>query len=102
SEIIAKDYFDLPPRDIQDAWCYPSILSRQNFNVCFRPDIAKEALHLRGAWCVIRKESAEGFEIRSVAICNSRKEFEYFAIGSAEQLESFPEISRPKTDTTEV
>lgn len=37
SEVIAKDYFDLPP-EIQDAWCYPSIVDQSKFNVAFRPE----------------------------------------------------------------
>ncbi|MEK5026348.1 hypothetical protein [Paenibacillus sp. FSL M7-1046] len=44
SEIIAKDYFDLPPRDVQDAWSYPSVANKPSINICFRPDIAKEKL----------------------------------------------------------
>lgn len=48
SEYIAKFYFDLPPRDVQDAWMYPSVASSGEYNVCFRPEIAKEVLKFVG------------------------------------------------------
>lgn len=48
SEYIAKYYFDLPARDIQDAWMYPSVASSGEYNICFRPDIAKEVLKFVG------------------------------------------------------
>lgn len=48
SECIAKFYFDLPPRVFQDAWIYPSVASSGTYNVCFRPDIAKEVLKFVG------------------------------------------------------
>lgn len=44
SELIAKDFFDLPPRLVQDAWEYPSIHNRNRFNICLRPNIAEEIL----------------------------------------------------------
>ncbi len=44
---IAKDYFELPPRDVQDAWCYPSIANKSAINLCMRPDIATEKLRLK-------------------------------------------------------
>ncbi|GEK88162.1 RES domain-containing protein [Alkalibacterium putridalgicola] len=47
SEIIAKFYFDLPPRDVQDAWLYPSVANKPTHNLCLRPDIAKEKLKLQ-------------------------------------------------------
>jgi hypothetical protein len=93
SEIIAKDYFDLPPREVQDAWCYPSVPSRGHFNVCFRPDIARDLLELRGAWAVVRTQPPEEFIIKAVALLSSGR-FQYFGIGSPEQLASFPEITR--------
>lgn len=45
SEFLAKDYFDLPS-DWQDAFCYPSVAKKPNYNVCFRPDKAKKLLEL--------------------------------------------------------
>ena len=47
SEYIAKRFFDLPP-EVQDAWCYPSIVKKENYNVCFRPNKRKEKLKLIG------------------------------------------------------
>lgn len=47
SEIIAKDYYDLP-QDMQDAWCYPSIAEKPSVNVCFRPEVARKKLRLLG------------------------------------------------------
>lgn len=51
SEIIAKSFYDLPPREIQDAWCYPSIAYGSQHgavNVCFRPEIALDVLKFVG------------------------------------------------------
>ena len=48
SEYIAKFYFDLPPREFQDAWMYPSVASTGEYNICFRPEIAKEVLKIVG------------------------------------------------------
>lgn len=45
SEVIAKDYFDLPP-EWQDGWCYPSVVDKRKFNVAFRPAKAHEKLRL--------------------------------------------------------
>jgi hypothetical protein len=47
SECIAKNYNDLPPRVIQDAWAYPSVLNKKNFNICFRPEVARELLTVK-------------------------------------------------------
>ena len=49
SECIAKNLYDLPPRVFQDAWAYPSVHDKLRWNVCFRPDIAKDLLLLHGA-----------------------------------------------------
>ncbi|MES9996615.1 hypothetical protein [Desulfovibrio aminophilus] len=46
SEIIAKDFFDLPEID---GWCYPSIKDKTSYNVCFHPCQAKKKMMLRGA-----------------------------------------------------
>ncbi len=48
SEMIAKAYFDLPP-EVQDAWVYASVLNKQMFNACFRPEKAHSLLSLQGA-----------------------------------------------------
>jgi len=59
SEIIAKDYFDLPPRAVQDAWCYSSIANKSAINLCMRPDIATEKLKVK---YVSLSEGYERFE----------------------------------------
>ena len=92
SEIIAKSYFDLPPRYIQDAWAYSSVQDKSMYNVCFRPDIAKEALELRGAIIAKNSESdrikafaiAHGFDNKGIAV--------FHKIGSEIQKKYFPEI----------
>lgn len=94
SEIIAKDYFELPPA-IQDAWCYPSVAERPAFNVCFRPPVAKQKLHLVGvqiASC-IRGTSGISFYVKCVASgFDHNGVFRYYPVGSAEQMRLFPEI----------
>lgn len=49
SEMIAKNFFDLPPMVFQDAWAYVSTFDKKSYNVCFRPDIAQMKLMLDGA-----------------------------------------------------
>ena len=91
SEIIAKQYFDLPPREMQDAWAYPSIKNKKKCNVCFRPEIAKDLLELQGA--VFAKYDQQqlhcykvihGFDQAGSPI--------YHEIGSEIQKRYFPEI----------
>lgn len=48
SEIIAKDFFDLPT-EVQDAWAYPSICDKKLYNTCFRPEKADALFELKGA-----------------------------------------------------
>ncbi len=56
SEIITKDYFNILPLEKQQAWCYPSVQSKQAYNVCFRPKIHREVLELKGVSLCIMKE----------------------------------------------
>lgn len=92
SEIIAKDYFDLPPRVVQDAWSYSSVQDKTMYNVCFRPDIAKEILELQGAIIakninpeeIIAVAVAHGFDNNGIA--------QIHEIGSDVQKQYFPEI----------
>lgn len=95
SEIIAKAYFDLPP-EMQDAWCYPSIVDKSRFNVAFRPS-TRAKLRLVGVQIgeVQRAENGEaGMRVVLVAAeiegCN---DLAYFHIGSPEQRELFPWIT---------
>lgn len=89
SEIIAKWYFDLPPRDIQDAWSYSSIQNKKNYNVCFRPEIAKDLLELQGATiCKIDKD----FNITAVCITHGYDDMgtaQFYELGSAVQKNIF-------------
>lgn len=92
SEMIAKDYFDLPPGAVQDAWCYQSVASKQEINLCFRPTLARKKMKLRG---VIICKCVQG-EILCEQIVYGYKNngiFNYFPIGSDIQREVFPEIT---------
>jgi hypothetical protein len=96
SESIAKDYFDMPP-PIHDGWCYPSIAKKGGFNVCFRPTI-KTKLKLKGVQIASASKEGDryGFKVKVIArVSSDGKQLEYFAIGSPEQQEIFPEISPP-------
>lgn len=95
SERIAKDYFDLPPRVVQDAWCYPSIASKPHCNVCFRPALAKELLKLVGIQiCKVKKENSDYIfkPIGILADFDKDDKFIFHEIGSAKCSELFPEI----------
>ena len=100
SESIAKDYFDLPP-PIHDGWCYPSIAKKGDFfNVCFRPTI-KTKLELKGVQIASASKEGDryGFKVKAIAkVASDGKQLEYFAIGSPEQQEIFPEISLPNIE----
>lgn len=97
SEIIAKDYFDLPPRDVQDAWGYPSIANKPSINICLRPEIAFDKLSLKGIQIVTsysRNDDDIQMVIKAVAKDNENGQIEYFKIGSEQQIIIFPEISK--------
>lgn len=95
SEIIAKDYFDMPPV-FQDAWCYPSIVDKRKFNVAFRPK-TRTKLRLIGVEIakVYRMQNGEcTLQVVLVAAeTKGRNDLSYFKIGSSEQRELFPWIS---------
>ncbi|MCL2020443.1 MAG: hypothetical protein FWG70_11925 [Oscillospiraceae bacterium] len=96
SEKIAKDYFDLPPRDVQDAWAYPSVQDKSMYNVCFKPDIAKELLELQGA---IIAKNIKPDEITPVAVSrgfDNNGSSQFYPIGSDIQIQYFPEIQSLK------
>lgn len=67
SERIAKDYFDLPPRVVQDAWAYVSVQNKSKYNVCFRPDIAHDLLELNGAM-ICKKDETSEIKVYCVAV----------------------------------
>lgn len=92
SEMIAKDFFDLPPRDIQDAWAYSSLFSKSKYNVCFRPEIAKEKLHLRGA-LIAKNNDIDAVEVICVAHgYDESGKVLLHNLGTKIQKEIFPEI----------
>lgn len=89
SEIIAKHYFDLPPKVAQDAWGFPSVVGKPNLNACFRPEIARDCLALRGAF--IGNRAGDNFRIKMVAAL-SDGHFQYHGLGSEIQKKLFPEV----------
>lgn len=94
SETIIKDYFDLPPQ-VQDAWCYPSVAEKRNFNVCFRPENAKQKLRLVGVQIVSFQRQGDGVLVNAKCIASGfdrNNVFQYHEIGSDVQREAFPEI----------
>jgi len=98
SERIAKDYFDLPPRLMQDAWCYPSIAVKKSVNVCFRPEIAKDLLELKGVQiCTVKREEDNYlFNCNAIASGFDDNKFKYYTIDNPICQEIFPEIQMNK------
>lgn len=95
SERIAKFYFDLPPRVAQDAWGYPSVAIKPSVNVCFRPDIAKELLEIKGVQiCTVKREnSGYHFQCQAIAVgFDEDKKFKYYTVQHPICKEIFPEI----------
>ena len=94
SEIIARDYFDLPPV-VHDAWCYPSIADKNSWNVAFRPKDRRK-LRLIGVTVAKPRRLRDGKRELRVALMAREKEgsnaLSYFRIGSPEQRQLFPEI----------
>lgn len=92
SEIIAKTYYDLPPRDVQDAWGYSSVKDKGKYNLCFRPDIAHDKLELDGAM-ICNKDESGNILVRGVAYCeNAEQQIMIMPVGSKLQKALFPEI----------
>lgn len=90
SEIIAKDYYDLPP-DFQDAWCYPSVAERGGVNVAFRPDKAREKLELLGVQFGSHKGGMMEIKVAAIGL-GPDGVFQYHAVGSKAMTRVFPEI----------
>ncbi|WP_202900602.1 hypothetical protein [Streptococcus equinus] len=92
SEIIAKWYFDLPPRSVQDAWAYPSIKDKFSYNTCFRPDVAKEVLELKGA-LVCQNVDSDNILVKCISHgFDDSGHANFYPLGSPIQKEVFPEI----------
>lgn len=95
SEFIAKHFFDLPPRVVQDAWCYPSIANKPSVNLCFRPEIAKEILQLKGIQLGLDYEvSDSSLKLSIIGIMTEGYDGDLLShkIGSEKQKEVFPHI----------
>ncbi|MCY3958693.1 MAG: hypothetical protein OXG65_10400 [Chloroflexi bacterium] len=98
SEIIAKDYFDLPPA-MQDAWCYPSIVDKTKFNVAFRPNM-RTKLRLIGVEIAKVNRMDDRGLLLSVGMVATKgdgsNDLAYYHIGSPKQREVFPWIAQKK------
>ena len=94
TELIAKTYYDLPPRAVQDAWGYVSVKDKSEYNLCFRPDIAHDKLNLDGAMiCYI--DDSGNIMVIGVASCESAKsKMEIGEMGSELQRRLFPELNK--------
>lgn len=92
SEKIAKDYFDLPPREIQDAWEYSSVQDKTKSNICFRPNIAHELLSVDGAMIgkLYNEEKIRVLKISDGSDCGEMIKF--YDVGSDQQKKVFPSI----------
>lgn len=91
SEHIARNYFEPDPADEDEVWMYPSIVSKKEHNLCFRSNVAKRLLRLRGVMI-------GSFEQGNI-ICNhithgidGNHNFIYYPVGSDVQKSIFPEI----------
>lgn len=94
SETIAKSYFDLPPRVVQDAWAYSSVQDKTKYNVCFRPEIAHELLELNGAM-LCKVNQSMGIQVLCVAVgADENNNILFYHIGSEQQKQVFPEITQ--------
>lgn len=92
SELIAKNFFDLPPREIQDAWAYSSICDKTKYNVCFRPEIAHEVLELKGAM-ICKKTDDDSINVYCIALPKEdKKGISFYQLGSEVQKAVFPDI----------
>lgn len=95
SESIAKTWFDFPP-ELQDAWCYPSIVDKNSYNVAFRPDKRRERLRLIGVQIGRPQTLSNGERSLCIELLAREKagtdELDYFRMGSLEQRRIFPEL----------
>lgn len=92
SEMIAKSYFDLPPRIVQDAWAYSSVQDKSKYNVCFRPEIAHEILKLEGA--AICKNKDDQIQAYCIAVdLDGTGKIQYIQMNTDLQRERFPEFT---------
>lgn len=92
SECIAKSYFDLPGRVVQDAWAYSSIQDKNRYNVCFRPEIAHDLLELKGA-LICKTNNLDDLNIACVAIGDlETNSVQYYRFNTYFHNSLFPEF----------
>ena len=88
SEIIAKDFFDLPEA-FQDTWGYSSVQDKNKYNVCFRPEKAHKMLNLECA-LICRKGENDEIKVKCIAKGDEvTNKVTFFPLGSAEQKKYF-------------
>lgn len=92
SSNIIKECYSIPD-DSQDGWLYPSIAFNMGYNICFKPEIAKKKLQLKGVE-ICKLDEKYGFVVNYVVDGLERgSEFTYHLIGSDKQKELYPHIS---------
>lgn len=90
SEIIAKDYFDLPE---QHGWCYPSVVKRPSLNVAFPNLVSRDVLKLKCVWLGSPDYQRGGVNVKVICEWHSdEKSFSYNSLGSEAHLRLAPEI----------
>lgn len=87
SELVAKDFFDLPN---QDAWMYESVLARGELNVAFRADRAHDALRLVGV-ALQRSRDPRGVSAHTFGAVDGAS-FVWGPMGSPQQLDAFADF----------
>ncbi|HCY6423974.1 TPA: hypothetical protein O2M41_001804 [Staphylococcus aureus] len=89
--LLQKNFFDLPPEVIQDAWAYISTFDKKSYNVCFRSEIAKKKMNLVGG--IIAKLDDKN-KINCLLFTPGYNETIFYELGSDYQKELFPEIKK--------
>lgn len=87
SELVAKDFFDLPN---QDAWMYESVLAPGELNIAFRADRAHDALRLVGV-ALQRSRDPRGVSAERFGAVDGAS-FSWGPLGSPQQLSAFPDF----------
>ncbi|HHX0016758.1 TPA: hypothetical protein ACU3MP_000341 [Staphylococcus aureus] len=95
SELIAKNFFDLPPEVIQDAWAYISTFDKKSYNVCFRPEIAKKKMNLVGGIIAkLNDKNKINCLLFTPGYDAKYNKTIFYELGSDYQKELFPEIKK--------
>lgn len=78
-------------------WAYPSAISKEKGNICFKEGAPKKTLKITGVLiCKLESEKIKGstFTCHLVGELNNKGEIDYYTIGSDKQKELFPTISQ--------